>query len=71
MFGVTPEERTQIEGTPIHLCRLGYLGSPDRWEFAFFKYSDEKYKPSLLPSGSFAGTPEEAFDCSGHVYLQD
>jgi len=38
----TPEERAQIEATPTHLCRLGYLGSAHRWEFAFFKFSDEK-----------------------------
>ena len=71
MPGTTPEERAQIEATPTHLCRLGYLGSPDRWEFAFFKYSDEKYEPSFLPSGMFVGTPEEAFDCSAQVYLQE
>jgi len=71
MPGTTPEEQAQIEATPTHLCRLGYLGSPDRWEFAFFKYSDEKYEPSFLPSGEFTGTPEEAFDCAAQVYLQD
>ena len=71
MPGTTPEERAQIEATPTHLCRLGYLGNPDRWEFAFFKYSDETYEPSFLPSGAHAGTPEEAFDCSAQVYLQN
>ena len=71
MPGTTPDDRARIEATPTHLCRLGYLGSPDRWEFAFFKYSDEKYEPSFLHSGEFAGTPEEAFDCAAQVYLQD
>jgi len=71
MPGTTPEEQAQIEAAPTHLCRLGYLGSADRWEFAFFKYSDEKYEPSFLPSGMLVGTPEEAFDCSAQVYLQD
>jgi hypothetical protein len=71
MPGTTPEERARIEATPMHLCRLGYLESPDRWAFAFFKYSDEKYEPPFLPSGEFAGTPDEAFDCSALVYLQD
>jgi hypothetical protein len=42
-----------------------------RGAFAFFKYSDEKYEPSFLPSGAFMGTPEEAFDCAAQVYLQD
>lgn len=71
MLGTTPEEQARIEATPTHLCRLGYLGNLERWEFAFFKYSDEKYEPSFLPSGAFVGTPEEAFDCAAQVYLQD
>jgi hypothetical protein len=71
MPGTTPEERAQIEATPTRLCRLGYLGRADLWAFAFFKYSDEKYEPSFLPSGAPVGTPEEAFDCAANVYLQD
>jgi hypothetical protein len=71
MPGTTPEERARIEATPTHLCRLGYRGRPDLWAFAFFKYSDEKYEPSFLPSGSPVGTPEEALDCAARVYLQD
>lgn len=71
MSGTTPEAQALIEATPTHLCRLGYLGRADLWVFAFFKYSDEKYEPSFLPSGASAGTPEEAFDCSAQVYLQD
>jgi len=64
-----PEARARIEETPARLCRLGYLGSTDRWAFAFYKYSDEAYEPSFLPSGGFEGTPEEAFDCAALVYL--
>ena len=64
-----PELRVQIDATPTHLCRLGYLGSTDRWAFAFYKYSDEVYEPSFLPSGGFEGTPEEAFDCAAEAYL--
>ncbi len=71
MLGTTLEERARIEATPKHLCRLGYMGRADIWAFAFFKYSDEKYEPSLLPSGASVGTPEEAFDCAAQVYLQD
>ena len=54
---------------PIHLCRLGYLGHPDRWTFAFLKYSDEVYEPSVVLSGALEATPEEAFDCAATVYL--
>lgn len=54
----TPQEtRDLIDATPTYLCRLGYLGSPDQWAFAFYKYSDEIYEPSFLPSGAFEGTP--------------
>ena len=54
---------------PLHLCRLGYLGNPEHWEFAFYKYSDDTYERSFLPSGSFVGSPEEAFDCAALAYL--
>jgi hypothetical protein len=54
---------------PVELCRLGYLASIDRWAYAFFKYSDECYAPSVVASGSFQATPEQAFDCAAGVYL--
>ena len=59
----------RIEPSLMHLCRLGYLGRLDRWEYAFFKYSDMKYELSVVASGSFVATPEQAFDCSAGVYL--
>lgn len=67
--GTPPAMRARIDATPVRLCRLGYLGSADRWTFAFFKYSDETYEPSFLPSGAFEGAPEDAFDCAAGVYL--
>ena len=55
---------------PVELCRLGYLGRwSDRWTYAFFKYSDECYDPSVVASGSFEATPEQAFDCAAGVYI--
>jgi hypothetical protein len=63
------ERRADREETPVRLCRLGYLGDPNRWQYAFFKYSDMKYALSVLASGSFEATPEEAFDCAAGVYL--
>ena len=66
----TKEQRAGLAATPTHLCRLGYLGSADLWAFAFYKYSDESYEPSVLFSGSPVGAPEEAFDCAAFVYLQ-
>ena len=54
---------------PLHLCRLGYVASIDQWAYAFFKYSDECYAPSVVASGSFLATPEQVFDCAAGVYL--
>jgi hypothetical protein len=54
---------------PLHLCRLRYAGSPDRWALAFYTYSHEKYEPCVFMSGDFSGTPEEALEM-GAVYLQ-
>ena len=47
---------------PVELCRLGYRGHKDEWEYAFYKYSDERYEPSIMASGHFTATPEQCFD---------
>jgi hypothetical protein len=54
----------RLRNTPQHLCRLDYLGSDERWRFAFYTYAHEKYEPSFLMSGSPIGTPEEAMQAS-------
>lgn len=54
--------------TPIHLYRLRYFGG-DRWDFAFYTYSNDKYELSIYPDGEFIGKPEDAFLTSA-VYLQ-
>lgn len=51
------------------LCRLRYLGEKDCWGFELFTYSNERYEPSLLPTGDWRGTPEEAFDVAATLYL--
>ena len=63
------EQRADRAEIPVRLCRLGYLGDTNRWQYAFFKYSDMKYALSVVASGSFEATPEQAFDCSAGVYL--
>jgi hypothetical protein len=67
-----PETRDEyfarMRSTPTHLCRLRYFGD-DRWGFAFFAYSSEKYELSMFPSGEFLGTPEDAFFVSAQGYL--
>ena len=57
----------RLRRTPTHLVRLRYF-QEDRWSFAFYTYSNDRYEPSMYPSGSFFGTPEEAFDI-GATYL--
>lgn len=64
------EKHRESEAIPTHLCRMRYLGDINKWEFAFYKYSDERYEPCYLPSGSFTGTPEMCFDCAAVVYLR-
>jgi hypothetical protein len=60
----------RLRDTPLHLCRLRYFGE-DRWGFAFFAYSSEKYELSVFPSGNFYGTPEEAMAAAGGAYLTE
>jgi len=43
-------------GNVGHICRLKYNGAMDNWEFAIFKYSDERYDPK-----------EWMFPGAGHV----
>ena len=67
-----PETREEylerLRNTPTHLCRLRYFGD-ERWGFAFYTYSNEKYELSTFPNGEFFGTPEEAFLLSATIYL--
>ena len=58
----------RLRNTPTHLCRLRYFGDEERWGFAFYTYSQEKYELSVFPSGDFLGKPEEAFEASA-MYL--
>jgi hypothetical protein len=52
-------------------CRLRYAGYASLWGFAIYRASHGDYQDSILPSGQFAGTPEEALDCSCGLYLAD
>jgi hypothetical protein len=59
------------DGPTIPLCRLRYGGSASTWGFAVYLASHDGYEDSMLPSGRFAGTPEEALDCACGLYLSD
>lgn len=59
------------DGTVLPLCRLRYGGSASRWGFAIYRASHDDYQDNILPSGQFAGEPEEALDCACGLYLND
>src|SRR6266571_1434504 len=69
-----PETREEyverLRNTPTHLCRLRYFGDQERWGFAFYTYSSERYELSVFPSGEFFGPPEEAFEAAAGAYLR-
>jgi hypothetical protein len=66
--GETKEQYIErLHSFPTHLGRLRYFGG-DRWSYAFYTYSNERYEPTLFHSGNWFGTPEEAFDI-GATYL--
>jgi hypothetical protein len=60
-----------IEDDTLPLFRLRYLGSADHWGFAIYLASKDGYEDSVLPHGSFTGTPEQALDCACGLYLSD
>ena len=57
------------DGDELPLCRLRYPGSAATWGFALYLASSGRYEDQVLPTGSFAGTPEEALDCACGLYL--
>jgi hypothetical protein len=67
--GETKEQYIErLRSFPTHLGRLRYFGG-DRWSYAFYTYSNERYEPTIFPTGDWFGTPEEAFDI-GAAYLR-
>lgn len=63
------EYQERLRNTPTHLCRLRYFGDQERWGFAFYTYSGERYELSIFPSGDFFGPPEDALHVSANAYL--
>lgn len=55
----------------VKLCRLRYGGSAHHWGFAIYRASHDDYEDSYLPSGTTAGSAEEALDCACGLYLND
>ncbi|MFH8470840.1 hypothetical protein [Streptomyces sp. NPDC017991] len=57
------------DGQTIKLMRLRYGGCASTWGFALYLASSDKYEDTVLPTGSFAGGPEDALDCACSLYL--
>ena len=55
----------------LPLCRLRYGGSATIWGFAIYLASSDRYEDSILPTGAFEGTPQDALDCACGLYLAD
>jgi len=59
------------DGDTQPLMRLRYGGSAARWGFAIYLASKNGYQDSVLPTGAFAGAPEDALDTACGLYLGD
>jgi hypothetical protein len=59
------------DGDTLALMRLRYGGSAARWGFAIYLASKDGYEDSMLPTGDFAGVPEDALDTACRLYLGD
>jgi hypothetical protein len=60
-----------VDGDTLPLMRLRYGGSAARWGFAMYLASKDGYQDSALPTGDFAGAPEDALDTACGLYLGD
>ena len=59
------------DGDTVALMRLRYGGSAARWGFAMYRAGKDGYEDAVLPTGAFAGLPEDALDCAAGLYLGD
>jgi hypothetical protein len=62
-------EAERADGERVKLMRLRYGGTASRWGFALYYAGSDRYEDSLLPTGGFAGTPEDALDCACQLHL--
>jgi hypothetical protein len=62
-------EAELADGERVKLMRLRYTGTASRWGFALYYASSNRYEDSLLPTGGFAGSPEDALDCACQLHL--
>lgn len=64
-------DREDYGSSPSEICRLKYTGSLDKWEFAIFKHSSNKYDPDewMFPGTKHLnGSLEGAMLCGMEAY---
>lgn len=62
------EGKAAYRQEPTHLGRLRHFAA-DRWSYAFYTYSNERYEATVL-DGDWFGTPEQAL-AIGCIYLHE
>lgn len=60
-------DAAENDDNPFPLGRLRYFDL-HRWSLGFYTYSNERYEPTIFPSGYWFGTIEEALQIC-EVYL--
>lgn len=64
-------DREDYGSHPAEICRLHYGGSLNKWKFAIFKHSSNRYDPDefMFPgAGLLDGTIEGAMRCGMEAY---
>jgi len=64
-------DRKDYGSTSSEICRLKYVGSLEKWEFAIFKHSSDRYDPDefMFPGADlFDGSIEGAMRCGMKAY---
>ena len=59
------------DGEPSPLCRITFTGKMNEWDFAIYKFSDERYDPDewMYPGAEdFDGTVESALQVGLQAY---
>jgi hypothetical protein len=65
------DEDDDAEEESLPLCRLGYLGFDDIWEFALYDPATGSYQDAVLPDCAYTGPLTDILDCACQIHLAD
>jgi hypothetical protein len=54
---------------PTRLCRLDWLGRPNAWGFAFYRYTRMRCERNVTVTGEWTGAVEDCFAAAAYAYL--